>query len=159
MEPPHSLTDEGDPLSIVSEHRLESPTVLYRNLSIGSVAATRGVIVYFRWGRKCSAKTVSGAAHAQESPAVCTCARIWLQVGRCVRGAFSAARCYCTTTCVGCMASQSCQTVHNCLLQRCLALQKQLLAPELYRRVHMVFPGTIPDWSCRVVSWLSLWDG
>ena len=29
---PHSLTDEGDPLSIVSEHRLEAPTVLYRNL-------------------------------------------------------------------------------------------------------------------------------
>ena len=92
----------------------------------------RGVKVFFRWGRKCSAKTVSGAADAKKSPAVCACARIWLQVGVSVvhmppslrRGAI-----YCTTTCVGCMAAQGCQTVHNCLLQRCLALQKQPLAP------------------------------
>ena len=75
------------------------------------------------------AKTDSGAAHAHKSPAVCACARIWLQVCRCVRGDMPPLQCYCTTTCVGCMAAQGCQTVHNCLLQRCLALQKQPLAP------------------------------
>ena len=37
---------------------------------------SRGVKVYFRWCRKCSAKTVSGVAHAQTYPAVCACARI-----------------------------------------------------------------------------------
>ena len=39
MGPTHSLTDKIDPFSIVSEYRLEAPTLLYRFVSIYHVAA------------------------------------------------------------------------------------------------------------------------
>ena len=104
----------------------QKPAVLQyaKALQVLVVGVNRGVKVC----RKRSAKTVSGAAHAQKPPAVCACALIWLQVGVSVVY-MPPLRCYCTTTCVGCMAAQGCQTVHNCQLQRCLALQKQPLAP------------------------------
>ena len=55
--------------------------------------------------------------------------RAYLAAGRCVRGAYAASAVLLYYNVRWLHGPQGCQTVHNCLLQRCLALQKQPLAP------------------------------